>query len=65
MFLCYIIEAICNITPYSTLSIETNEDDYFIVAARYSIARISLDGQRSKVLSSNSSNANAIDYDYK
>lgn len=42
-----------------------SEQGYFIVAAQYSIARVSLDGERSKILSINSSDALAIDYDFK
>lgn len=40
-------------------------EGYFIVAAQNSIARTTLNGQRSVVLSSYGSNTIAIDYDYK
>ena len=41
------------------------EEDYFIVAARHYIYRVSEDGQRLKALSSIASYAFCIDYDYK
>ena len=41
------------------------EDEYFLVATRSSISRVSLDGQRYEVLINNLVNSVAVDYDYR
>ena len=40
-------------------------DEYFLVATRFTIARVSLDGSLHQVLADNLTNAVAIDYNYR
>ena len=50
----------------SSFSANTFEDtDYFIVATRSTISRVSLDGLQYEVLVESLGNAVAIDYDYR
>lgn len=45
--------------------IADEQEGYFIVAARQTIFQVSLDGTRSHILVSNTSNAVPIDYDFR
>ena len=40
-------------------------DEYFLVATRFTIAKVSLDGSLHQVLADNLTNAVAIDYNYR
>ena len=48
-----------------TSSSVVSEEEYFLVATRYTIARVSLDGLRHQVLVDNLANAVAIDYNHR
>ena len=42
-----------------------DQEEYFLVATRSTISRVSLDGHRYEVLVNNLVNAIAVDYDYR
>lgn len=52
---------------FASVAVDDSEDsdEYFVVAARSAIFRVSLDGTRSHVLVTNTTTAVAIDYNYR